>query len=191
MGSLDRMDAQAVAWIFEGTFEIVSRCLTCGWEWRRHENFRDISLPVLVGESIARCLEEPFLEEIIDNYRCGNCDREVSIESRQLVLQAPNVLVLRMNRFDGNSDKIVGRIGCDLHHDLGLHADTNEEWRYRLVAVVEHEGATRHVGHYVAMARTGPNAMHLFNDSRVSSGGPLFQILSAFFTPRSLYDARR
>eukprot|EP00927_Polykrikos_kofoidii_P071395 TRINITY_DN6765_c0_g2_i1.p1 TRINITY_DN6765_c0_g2~~TRINITY_DN6765_c0_g2_i1.p1 ORF type:complete len:543 (-),score=92.62 TRINITY_DN6765_c0_g2_i1:107-1735(-) len=143
------------------------------------EQFRDFSLDFCPeadsNSALGKMLSSYFVPELLE----AKCEKCGSAEARltKTLASMPRVLVLHLKRFVPNLekqryDKQHQTISCPLQLDLrfclGMDSDRAEEATgscYSLRAVVAHDGASPHSGHYVCYARGQNGGWRLFNDS--------------------------
>lgn len=68
--------------------------------------------------------------------------------------------------FDEAANKIQNKI--EFKPDLSNYLLSNENLKYRLVAIVAHVGQTKHGSHYTTNALTSLGKFHNFNDDFVN-----------------------
>ena len=73
-------------------------CLECGKVKNRIEDFYNLSLTVKDTKSMQESLQKLIEGETINNYECDNCKKKVDISKRVLISQAPNVLIVHLQR---------------------------------------------------------------------------------------------
>lgn len=98
-----------------------------------------------------------FGPNIAPGRRCEKCGKTADTSRRMRIWNAPDVLVISINRFRLQRGKYVKNLdqvtfGQDL--DLTPFTETNTILKYRLLSVVHHLGS-RNQGHYKTVAR-GP-----------------------------------
>ncbi|CAK9151795.1 unnamed protein product [Ilex paraguariensis] len=90
--------------IFGGALQSQVKCLSCGVESNKVDEIMDISLDVLHSGSLKEALNKYFQPEVLDGnnkYKCDNCKKLVAARKQMSILQAPNVLVIQLKRFEG------------------------------------------------------------------------------------------
>ncbi|KAF5949872.1 hypothetical protein HYC85_011865 [Camellia sinensis] len=90
--------------IFGGALQSQVKCLNCGAESNKVDEIMDISLDVLHSTSLKESMQKFFQAEVLDGnnkYKCENCKKLVTARKQMSLLQAPNVLVIQLKRFEG------------------------------------------------------------------------------------------
>ncbi|KAK7840555.1 ubiquitin carboxyl-terminal hydrolase 25 [Quercus suber] len=104
----------------QNCLRIFAEHFKCGRQEDAHEFLRyvdeimDISLDVLVSNSLKDAFQKFFQPEILDGnnkYKCDNCKKLVAARKQMSIRQAPNVLVIQLKRFEsvfgGKIDKAI------------------------------------------------------------------------------------
>ena len=107
------------------------------------QEFTNLSLTVMPGESVERCLDE-YLKETKLDYRC-DCGHLRS-EQQWLFQNLPNILVLHLNRSTWNRTKDSP---VHLSRKLLVTAADGHTVMYTLASVVNHFGPSVYEGHYI------------------------------------------
>ncbi|KAK4484628.1 hypothetical protein RD792_007217 [Penstemon davidsonii] len=90
--------------IFGGALQSQVECLSCGAESIKVDEIMDISLDILHSGSLKASLQKFFQPEVLDGnnkYKCDSCKELVAARKQMSILQAPNVLVIQLKRFEG------------------------------------------------------------------------------------------
>ncbi|XP_021595903.1 ubiquitin carboxyl-terminal hydrolase 25 isoform X2 [Manihot esculenta] len=90
--------------IFGGALQSQVKCLSCDSESNKVDEIMDISLDVLHSNSLREAMQKFFQPEILDGsnkYRCESCKKLVTARKQMSILQAPNILVIQLKRFEG------------------------------------------------------------------------------------------
>ena len=142
-------------------------CCSCSHQSISVEDFNCLSLQISnePNQTVIDCLKAFFNEELIPvegGWRCNKCD-QISAGKKQLSMEkCPDLLMVHLNRFHMLNGRILKnevRVGIPLAIEVA-------EFKYRLVAVVNHSGS-RTSGHYSAEVKKGSGWI-CFNDDRVS-----------------------
>eukprot|EP00871_Galdieria_phlegrea_P003000 jgi/Galph1/3700/GphlegSOOS_G2314.1 len=148
-----------IQYLFEGKGVTKTRCLECEQCSSNEEFFWDFSLPVCAQHSISWALSECCKREILasaNKYACQHCMTYTEAERYWSFVRLPPILVFQFKLFSQNmnmnrkvntvvpfpTELKMGR-WCDVSCD---HADR----RYRLHAVIIHQGLRLGEGHYYA-----------------------------------------
>ena len=109
------------------------------------------------AQSITQGIENDMQDDSVDGWLCNNCVKNVTATRRGLIRDAPEILLLQINRFrplvSGRIAKISAKVSFEEDLDLTPHLETHqkvagETLHYQLVAVIVHCGATTKAGHY-------------------------------------------
>lgn len=158
---------------FRGTLQTSCVCTVCRFESKTVEHFQDLSLAVRHAPggdtlSLDKALNGFIAPELLDAdnaYMCSKCKVSVRAEKRTLPLTLPLVLAVHLKRFGVSQEKIVDHVDFQEY----LHVRCGGETKvFRLAAVIVHQGALVHYGHYYALVRTDEGWLQM-DDSRVSS----------------------
>ncbi|KAF1897920.1 hypothetical protein Lal_00032682 [Lupinus albus] len=90
--------------IFGGALQSQVKCLNCGYESNKVDEIMDISLDVFHSNSLRDSMQKFFQPEVLDGnnkYKCDSCKKLVAAKKQMSILQAPNVLVIQLKRFEG------------------------------------------------------------------------------------------
>uniref|UniRef100_A0A7N0V6W1 Ubiquitin carboxyl-terminal hydrolase n=1 Tax=Kalanchoe fedtschenkoi TaxID=63787 RepID=A0A7N0V6W1_KALFE len=168
-------DNTVVKEIFGGALQSQVKCLTCGNESNKVDEIMDLSLDVVRSSSVKDALHKFFLPEVLDGnnkYKCENCKTFVSARKQMSILQAPNVLVIQLKRFEGI---FGGKIDKDIAFEEVLvlssficKATTDQHQDYKLFGTIVHSGYSPESGHYYAYVKDAVGRWYCCNDSFVT-----------------------
>ncbi|KAI0559946.1 Ubiquitin carboxyl-terminal hydrolase [Gracilaria domingensis] len=175
-----RAGGTAVAWqremnadvhrLFGGVLQSCVQCTDCDFKSITTEPFLDMSLEISRVSSVERALDRFCAVETLhgDNrYRCEGCRSLVDAHKRFSVRRAPNVLTLHLKRFD-RTRKDSRFISFPETLDLApyMYGRPNEATaKYKLSALLIHQGTSRQFGHYYAYVRSANGTWCLKDDS--------------------------
>ena len=201
---------------FQGSLQSQICCLSCGAESNTHDLFLDLSLELQsqgagtcrsVVEAMKRFTKPEYLEGE-NGYKCEACSCLTRARKQFRVANAPRVLTIHLKRFsfDGGSGfsssgsgKISSPVTFEEEMDLSPFMSRESAGQlvtYKLCAILVHEGASTHSGHYYAYAKGmdtpagakgaerdgggggGGGSWWLFNDSYVRKVG-ISEVLGA------------
>ncbi|KAK9937636.1 hypothetical protein M0R45_014413 [Rubus argutus] len=161
--------------IFGGALQSQVKCLSCGTESNKVDEIMDISLDVLHSNSLKDALQRYFQSELLDGqnkYKCERCNKLVAARKQMSILQAPNVLVIQLKRFEGLfGGKIDKSIAFDEFLVLSsFMCKTSQDPRpeYKLFGTIVHSGFSPESGHYYAYIKDAMGRWYCCNDSFVS-----------------------
>ncbi|CAN8072192.1 unnamed protein product [Agarophyton chilense] len=175
-----RAGGAAVAWqremnadvhrLFGGVLQSCVHCTECDHKSITTEPFLDLSLEISRVSSVERALDRFCALETLkgDNrYRCEGCRSLVDAHKRFSVRRAPNVLTLHLKRFD-RTRKDSRFISFPETLDLAPYMygrPRDATAKYRLSALLIHQGTSRQFGHYFAFVRSANGSWCLKDDS--------------------------
>lgn len=161
--------------IFGGSLQSQVKCLSCGKESNKVDEIMDISLDVMHSASLKEALHKFFQAEVLDGnnkYKCDNCKKLVSAKKQMSILQAPNVLVIQLKRFEGifggKIDKAIAFEEVLVLSSYMCKASQDPHPEYNLFASIVHSGFSPDSGHYYAYIKDAMNRWYCCNDSFVS-----------------------
>lgn len=161
--------------IFGGALQSQVKCLSCGKESNKVDEIMDISLDVMHSASLKEALHKFFQAEVLDGnnkYKCDNCKKLVSAKKQMSILQAPNVLVIQLKRFEGifggKIDKAIAFEEVLVLSSYMCKASQDPHPEYNLFASIVHSGFSPDSGHYYAYIKDAMNRWYCCNDSFVS-----------------------
>jgi ubiquitin C-terminal hydrolase len=155
--------------LFGGIIEPYFVCDTCGRKSLRDEEFCDLSLLVQGMPSLEASLAAFIAPEVIEGYRCSDCNQVGNPLRASTLKLLPPILLLQLRRFDFdyttfNRIKINSRFefpwvldmtpytkdaGVDNKNNLNNNLNNN---KYDLATVFVHTGGA-HGGHYYVYAK--------------------------------------
>ncbi|KAI3702716.1 hypothetical protein L6452_28466 [Arctium lappa] len=161
--------------IFGGALQSQVKCLACGNESNKVDEIMDISIDVYNSSSLKDALQNFFQPEILDGdnkYKCDNCRKLVAARKQMSMLQAPNILVIQLKRFEGIFGGKIDK-PITLEEVLGLSsfmcpASQDPHPEYKLFATIVHSGLSPDSGHYYAYIKDAIGRWYCCNDSYVS-----------------------
>ncbi|KAG8364805.1 hypothetical protein BUALT_Bualt18G0036900 [Buddleja alternifolia] len=161
--------------IFGGALQSQVKCLPCGAESNKVDEIMDISLDILSSVSLKEALEKFFRPEVLDGnnkYKCDNCKELVAARKQMSILQAPNVLVIQLKRFEGmfggKVDKPIAFDEILVLSSYMCNASQDPHPEYRLFGAIVHSGFSPDSGHYYAYIKDALGRWYCCNDSHVS-----------------------
>lgn len=154
---------------------IKMRCRNCDNMRTREETNLDIVLPVKNIKSVEHSLKELFVtEEVIQDYKCENCQQKVDLVKSSKISHLPIFLNFPLNKFEFDLEtferiKINSKFEFPLELDMkdyllaesslnssndekNLDKAAKEDTKYELYAIIIHRG-TPYSGHYFAYIR--------------------------------------
>lgn len=161
--------------IFGGALQSQVKCLSCGAESNKVDDIMDISLDILHCGSLKDALQRFFQPEILDGnnkYKCDSCKKLVAARKQMSVLQAPNVLVIQLKRFEGifggKVDKPIGFEEVLVLSSYMYKGSQDLHPEYRLCGTIVHSGFSPDSGHYYAYIKDAMSRWYCCNDAYVT-----------------------
>ncbi|KAF7822524.1 ubiquitin carboxyl-terminal hydrolase 25 isoform X1 [Senna tora] len=161
--------------IFGGALQSQVKCLSCGSESNKVDEIMDISLDVLHSNSLKDAMQKFFQPEVLDGnnkYKCDNCKKLVAAKKQMSILQAPNVLVIQLKRFEGilggKIDKAVAFEDVLVLSSFMCKASQDPLPEYKLFGTIVHSGYSPESGHYYAYIKDAKDRWYCCDDSSVS-----------------------
>ncbi|XP_059285305.1 ubiquitin carboxyl-terminal hydrolase 25 [Lycium ferocissimum] len=174
-GGADGNGNTIVKEIFGGALQSQVKCLSCGAESNKVDEIMDISLDVLHSSSLKDALQRFFQPEVLDGnnkYKCENCKKLVTARKQMSILQAPNVLVIQLKRFEGiyggKIDKPIAFEEILVLSSYMCKASQDLHPEYNLFGTIVHSGFSPDSGHYYAYIKDAVGRWYCCNDSCVS-----------------------
>lgn len=172
-------DETVVKEIFGGALQNQVKCLSCGTESNKVDEIMDISLDILHSSSLEDALNRFFQPETLDGnnkYQCDVCKKLVAARKQMSILQAPNVLVIQLKRFEGifggKIDKSIAFEELLVLSSYMCKATQDPHPEYRLFGTIIHSGFSPESGHYYAYIKDAVGRWYCCNDSHVSLSSP-------------------
>uniref|UniRef100_A0A6N2NJ70 Ubiquitin carboxyl-terminal hydrolase n=1 Tax=Salix viminalis TaxID=40686 RepID=A0A6N2NJ70_SALVM len=168
-------DGSVVKKIFGGALQSQVKCLCCNCESNKVDEIMDISLDVLNSNSVRDAMQKFFQPEILDGnnkYKCENCKKLVAARKQMSVLQAPNVLVIQLKRFEGifggKIDKPIAFEEVLVLSSFMCKTSQDPQPKYNLFGTIVHSGCSLESGHYYAYIKDTIGRWYCCNDSYVT-----------------------
>ncbi|XP_028092200.1 ubiquitin carboxyl-terminal hydrolase 25-like isoform X3 [Camellia sinensis] len=160
--------------IFGGALQSQVKCLSCGAESNKVDEIMDINLDVSHSSSLKESLQKFFQAEVLDGnnkYKCENCKKLVSARKQMSLLQAPNVLVIQLKRFEGmyggKIDKAIAFEEVLVLSSYMCKANQDPHPEYNLFGTIVHSGFSPDSGHYYAYIKDAMGRWYCCNDSYI------------------------
>ncbi|KAL4555275.1 hypothetical protein LXL04_037890 [Taraxacum kok-saghyz] len=169
--------------IFGGALQSQVKCLTCGNESNKVDEIMDISVDVLNSSSLKEAFQKFFQPEILDgnnkwseietSYLCFcSCKKLVAARKQMSIVQAPNILVIQLKRFEGifggKIDKAIAFEEVLVLSSFMCKTSQDPHPEYKLFATIVHSGFSPDSGHYYAYIKDAIGRWYCCNDSYVS-----------------------
>lgn len=165
---VERLPKDIVQSTFRGKLRSLVRCQSCHYESETMEDFLDLSLEVSAPD-LQRCLSTFCREEILDannKYFCVRCQKKVLATKQFSIRSCPPILTIHLKRFTNQLRKDTRPVAYPQELDLSQYC--GHPTKYKLYAVLVHQGATVHSGHYYAFVQAGNQLWYEMNDSIVT-----------------------
>ncbi|TXG66562.1 hypothetical protein EZV62_007837 [Acer yangbiense] len=161
--------------IFGGALQSQVKCLSCGAESNKVDEIMDISLDILNSGSLKDAMHKFFQPEVLDGnnkYKCDNCKKLVAARKQMSILQAPNILVIQLKRFEGifggKIDKTIAFEEVLVLSGFMCKSSQDPQPEYNLFGTIVHSGFSPDSGHYYAYIKDAMCRWYCCNDSYVS-----------------------
>lgn len=161
--------------IFGGALQSQVKCLSCGTESNKVDEIMDICLEVTQSNSLKEAMKKFFQAEILDGnnkYKCERCKKLVTAKKQMSILQAPNILVVQLKRFEGifggKIDRMIAFEEILVLSSFMCKASQDPHPEYSLFAIIVHSGFSPESGHYYAYIKDAVGRWYCCNDSYVT-----------------------
>jgi ubiquitin carboxyl-terminal hydrolase 17 len=167
-------DSSPIHDIFGGWWRSQIKCLLCQGTSDTYDRFLDIPLDISSAQSVKQALWDTEKSEELcgDNaYYCGKCRQKMPASKTLHVHIAPKVLMVVLNRFSAfTGNKLDRKVSYPEFLDLKpyLSEPTGGPLPYALYAVLVHDGATSHSGHYFCCVKAGHGKWYKMDDTKVT-----------------------
>ncbi|XP_021764623.1 ubiquitin carboxyl-terminal hydrolase 25-like [Chenopodium quinoa] len=167
--------ASIVKEIFGGSLQSQVKCLSCGTESNKVDEIMDICLEISNCSSLKDAMKRFFQAEILDGnnkYKCERCKKLVAAKKQMSILQAPNVLVVQLKRFEGifggKIDRVIAFEEILVLSSFMCKASQDPQPEYSLFATIVHSGFSPESGHYYSYIKDVMGRWYCCNDSYVT-----------------------
>ncbi|EDW57142.1 ubiquitin carboxyl-terminal hydrolase 38 [Drosophila virilis] len=190
---------------FAGKLSTTYKCLSCAWESRNEDSFRELQLSFpddkvdcgATNYSVQDLIDYYCSPEKLDGdnqYFCARCKKLCDAERRIAITQAPRNLILTLKQFKYDQKyhfrtKLMHKVFHDESVIVKVCAnDSLQETctvHYDLYAGVVHAGYSMDSGHYFTFAADQSKNWFKFNDSLVTNSKP--QEMHSLTSPNTPY----
>lgn len=141
-------------------------CGSCGKVHKSSSEVTDLAIHVVKNGTVQDAVDSYFNYDDIQ-YQCEGCRAYVIARKKHFIVSAPAYLCIQIRRFSGQGSKITDKIEILPKLSVKQHflKTQDSESAYKLVAVVNHFGESRNIGHYNAIIVT-TNGEHYEVDDR-------------------------
>ncbi|XP_014501111.1 ubiquitin carboxyl-terminal hydrolase 25 isoform X2 [Vigna radiata var. radiata] len=171
-GGGDGGGSTVVKEIFGGALQSQVKCLCCGYESNKVDEIMDISLDVFHSNSLQDSMQKFFQPEVLDGnnkYKCDSCKKLVAAKKQMSILEAPNILVIQLKRFEGIlGGKIDKAVAFEEVLVLSSFMCKASQPEYKLFGTIVHSGYSPESGHYYAYIKDAMGRWYCCDDSSVS-----------------------
>ncbi|EDL16660.1 ubiquitin carboxyl-terminal hydrolase 17-like protein C [Mus musculus] len=168
-------DSSPIHDIFGGLWRSQIKCLHCQGTSDTYDRFLDVPLDISSAQSVNQALWDTEKSEELrgeNAYYCGRCRQKMPASKTLHIHSAPKVLLLVLKRFSAfMGNKLDRKVSYPEFLDLKpyLSQPTGGPLPYALYAVLVHEGATCHSGHYFSYVKARHGAWYKMDDTKVTS----------------------
>jgi len=148
----DDEDHSPVTDLINGRFTITYRCVQCSYKSVKYDRFRCVNVYLDSRETV---IEEA---DYITDKACEQC-HALQTKCTTYMTQCPNILFVLFVRFNG-------LVKNNKSMKIAAEVITKNKSRYKLMAIVNHNGRTLDTGHYTALIRQN-NTWYKCNDTDV------------------------
>lgn len=161
-------------WFEENFFadvRTILKCSECNNVCESDGHWGDFSLSIKKQKSVQSALKMYFEWESVNDYNCERCKKKVMAKKKYSLVSSPPCLCITLERFTKTS-KVNRNIEITFELTTSEYFvdnlfDEPEQYKYKLVAVINHLGKTRNSGHYTAIACRENDEFYEFDDSNV------------------------
>ena len=147
--------------IFQGSSLTKIICSNCNNTNKIKSDFYCLSVPIT--DSLTSSLKKYIKSEIIENYKCDNCNKETTAEKYSEISKLPEYLFIHILRFNNIGRKNNSFINCP-----------NKLSNYILQGAIQHSGPFINSGHFISNI-LHDNNVYTIDDDKVYSGTNLNQ----------------
>ena len=168
----------SIGGLFYGVEATKRSCPLCRYNTSQFEAIRCLLLPPLLTLDLA--LKAYFAREQLiprDTSLCTGCEKTVNLWEQRSLRLSPKVLLLHLNRFSSDGKGTLGKLSHNIDFKTTIdiksymHPDASGATRYKLAAVMVHEGLSKETGHVTAYCRRG-QTWHDCDDFYILSATP-------------------
>lgn len=143
-------------------------CNSCGKVNESFSEVTDLALHVGKNGTIQTAVDSYFNYDDIE-YLCEACRTYDVVKKKHFIVSAPSYLCLQIRRFSDRGSKIIDEIEISSELNITKHflKNPDTESKYKLVAIVNHFGQSRNIGHYNAIVLTANGEHYEFDDRSV------------------------
>jgi ubiquitin C-terminal hydrolase len=163
--------------IFRGLLFFEKTCNVCKTSIQTFDYFYALTVSIpdkKKSTSLDKCLKLTFEQQIINDFRCDECNKITTAKNKQYLWDTSDVLIIQLNRFI-NKDNTTVKNNAEINYpifNLNLMNISSEHninnSVYDLYAVICHRGATSG-GHYYSYIKNPiNNYWYKANDSSVT-----------------------
>ena len=156
---------------FIGKTCYMNKCSGCGYVSYNFDKFKNLSLDIDGCVDIFQSLKKYNTIDQIEDYKCSNCQKTVTLEKTAFLSSLPNILIIHLKRIimnyaEDKIQKINSRFEFPITLDLkeycienaidneedGIYKKKDEYYQYKLKGVNIHKGNAEG-GHYVSIIK--------------------------------------
>lgn len=100
--------------------------------------------------SLNDCIYDLFEKRIINDYHCSTCNSIVRVKEKLTITSLPEILVLNLNRYGANSERIETFVSIPESLNLGQYSDNASYQQYELRSIICHQGPDTKSGHFIS-----------------------------------------
>lgn len=164
--------------IVSGTTHVTRTCTVCKATSITQDTWNILTLHVSpTSESLSDCFYHGSEKQTLDGEDmvcCRKCRKKTKTIEQSRLLSAAHMLVVHLNLFirrKNGTFKLRRTVDIPITHHLKLYSPAKKRYmneKYKLTAVVMHQGASRMSGHYTCYVRSQDGQWFFCNDGLVS-----------------------
>lgn len=151
-----------------GQIKYTTYCSKCGYQSSNTESFSNIIIPPT--PSIQKSLDMNFTPEIIEKWKCHNCDQLSPSVRKSDLIDLPQIMAICISNYTNEGSKIHNNIYIDtklnLEHFLPMETE-NPTARYKLLSYICHSGSDSQNGHFFTVKPSANNTAIVLNDTEI------------------------
>lgn len=180
----EKLNSSIICDMFAGSVKQMVTCRKCKSVSTTDQDFYDLPVSFSPEEdasakyTLVQSIKDFFTPEDIEasngsGYQCEHCKQNTSAVKQIAIKDAPEYLTVHIKRFkmeNNVSKKVKDNLHYPVEMDLTEYETPDEKQqplRYKLLAVIVHEGRTLSSGHYIAYARQ-PNGVWVMYDDEAT-----------------------
>jgi hypothetical protein len=188
---LETKHAFSITWSYmAGHGLTIMECQKCNMVSKKYTEVRNLllHLPVQTSVDLNYLIQEYWKDEILDDFKCGNCKQTGGTKQHRMAVKYPKVLSIVFKRHrmikTKNGGLEAGKITTKVTipdnltlKNVSVNNNQKEEKEmttYMPCGFVYHRGNTVHEGHYIAISRNEMDEWFLCDDENVTKKDDIY-----------------